>query len=94
MLLLLNLTYQDISFEGSFIMTDLSQNVSNQFVVYPVTNDFGILKLLEKSVEDIVIKKPNNDLLLSFDNKIMLTILASNEYESYVIKTNEILIRI
>jgi hypothetical protein len=67
---------------------------SNRFEVYPIENDFGILKLLEQKIKEILVDKSNNNLFILFENQISLTILASSNYESYTIKTDDNSLRV
>jgi hypothetical protein len=82
-----------ISFEGEFILTDANGN-ANKFKVYPVENDFGILKLIEQEIIEITVSEPENDLHILFENKMSLIIIASKYYESYTIKTKDDFIRV
>jgi hypothetical protein len=82
-----------ISFEGQFILTEQSGK-KNKLDVYPVTDDSGLLKLLEQKIEKVSASKLDNNLFILFENQISLTILASDNYESYTIKTDNCIIRV
>lgn len=81
-----------ISFEGEFILTE-QDGKANKFEVYPIENDFGLLKLLEQKIIEISVDKSDN-LFLLFENQVSLSILASKDYEAYTIKTDDNLIRV
>lgn len=57
--------------------------------VYPVNTDYGILKLLEKTVVDIHSNDSRTDLYISFTNECHLILKGSSQYESYEIIVND-----
>lgn len=57
--------------------------------VYPVTNDFGFLRLLEKSIIGTDIDANRNILTLVFEDAVTLHLIGNSEYESYKVKVNE-----
>lgn len=82
-----------INFEGQFILTEQNGR-ENKFDVYPVKDDLGILKLLEQKIEEVSASKLTNNLFILFENRMSLTILASDSYESYTIKIDDLLVRV
>lgn len=76
-----------ISVEGgfSFLCNDKKCDYKE---IHPVTNDLGILKLLEKRVTKIYTNQKRNDLTLEFEENIVLELFGSEMYESYTLNVN------
>ena len=82
-----------ISLEGGFLIKSPGDE-EVEINVYPVTTDNGLLKFLEQKIEKLSLDGVNNSLFIAFENKMSLTLLASDNYESYTIKTSDQLIRV
>ena len=83
-----------ISFEGDFHFYEETQNHPGIMSVYPVNKDFGLLKLLEQKIEILEVEQVSSNLLVVFENKMKLKLIASINYESYSLKSEDQLIRI
>lgn len=60
--------------------------------VYPVENDFGLLRILEKKIVRLDISDDREELKIEFEGNTILHLTANEMYESYliVIDGNEI----
>lgn len=80
-----------IQFEGAFATT--FDNKTREYdEVYPVKNDFGLLKLLEYKIAQVNVNSDRDVLVLLFENGSSLKLIGNKNYESYVISlaSNEI----
>ncbi len=73
-----------IQFSGSFSFQH-SGRKDDFNEVYPVKDDFGLLKLLGKKITQIKTNDGRNILILWIDHNIILKLIGSKEYESYII---------
>ena len=72
-----------IQFSGSFSVQFNNQRFDYD-EVYPVQNDYGLLKLLlEKEIVNVLTNERRNSLVLEFDGKIILELNGNEEYESF-----------
>lgn len=86
----INVFFESVGFvtiNGSFSIF-LDQNVFNYREVYPVKNDFNLLKLLEKKVVDVFTNEQRNILTYVFEDNIILKLIGDDMYESYRINVN------
>lgn len=73
-----------IQFSGGFSI--LFDNQKKEYEeVYPVKKDYDILMLLEKKIIDVKINNERNVLTLEFEGAIILELIGSKEYESYIL---------
>lgn len=56
--------------------------------VFPVKNDFGLLKFLEKKVETAGTDKNRNNLLLVFEDKSVIEIISDFAFEAFSLYIN------
>lgn len=87
-------TERYVSFEGEFILSNNDKD-EKKYEVFPITTDKSdILNLLEQTIDNIIIERAKNALSILFSNGFRLTLLSSENYESYIIKTSKDFIRI
>ncbi|MBP6184082.1 MAG: hypothetical protein KA479_04025 [Saprospiraceae bacterium] len=73
-----------IQFSGSFSFFYSSRkHIYDE--VFPVQNDYGLLKLLEKKIVKATINNERDALTLDFEEGIILELIGSKEYESFTI---------
>ena len=73
-----------IQFSGSFSFYDKGQKYDYE-EVYPVQDDYNLLKLLEKKITQVITNEDRNVLILEFEDKIILKLIGSESYESYTL---------
>jgi hypothetical protein len=73
-----------IQFSGSFVL-HVDGKRFDYVEVYPVKNDFGLLKLLEKKIVKVFTNDERNDLTIEFDTGIILQLKSVGQYESYTL---------
>lgn len=77
-----------IQFSGGFSIR-FGDQIIHHNEVYPVQDDFGLLKLLlEKAVTDVQTNEERNSLILEFENKITLVLIGNDQYESFTLNHN------
>jgi hypothetical protein len=76
-----------INIEGSFFIS--INNQKNQFNVYPIQNDFGLLQLLEKKIIEAETNIERDRLVLLFENEYSIELVGDIGYESYTIRIGE-----
>lgn len=62
--------------------------------LFPVTNDFGLLFLLDKTIIEVVLNQQNDGFTIIFDNSSELALKGNEMFESFLLNINgqEILI--
>jgi hypothetical protein len=82
-----------VQFSGEFRIAD-KQNTKEYSEVYPISDDRGILNLLEQEILKAVTNPDRTELTLIFENDYSLTLISCPHYESFtiVIGENEILV--
>jgi|JI10StandDraft_1071094.scaffolds.fasta_scaffold137675_2 hypothetical protein len=74
-----------IQFSGGFAF-ELDGHNFNYEEVYPVQNDYGLIKLLlEKQIIDIYTNIEKNNLYMKLDNGNLLLLFGSEQYESFIV---------
>jgi hypothetical protein len=76
-----------ITFEGEYIIEENNQQMRCN--VFPLKNDNGLLTLIETEIEDAYTDYERKDLRIKFSNRIILTLIGSDQYESYSIKKGD-----
>jgi len=77
-----------VTIEGRFSVTN-EVGIKKEFEVYPVSSDFGLLKLLEQKIQKAYTNDKRSDLILEFDSNYTVVLLGDDNYESYVIKIGD-----
>lgn len=77
-----------IQFSGTFTIHFRHRKIYYQ-EVYPVINDFGLLKLIEKSIVGVEVNDYRNILTLIFEDEIKLQLTGNDNYESFRVKIND-----
>ena len=82
-----------IQFSGSFSI-EINNQINNYNEVYPVRNDYHLLKVLEKKIISVSINENLNSLSFCFEENIKLILYSNDNYESFRIFNdgNEIVI--
>jgi hypothetical protein len=62
--------------------------------VFPAKNDFGLISLLEKQIQNATTNSERTNLKLEFENGDILLLYGTPEFESYSIKIENSMIRI
>ncbi len=77
-----------VKIEGYFSLSfhDKEKRVYN---VYPVSHDFGLLRLLEKKIVSIAANEARNSLIINFEEGMELTLIGDSNFESYSIKIGD-----
>jgi hypothetical protein len=70
-----------IGIEGRFIVDFIGIKV--EYNTFPVENDFGLLKLLNKKIINIYTNTLRTELTIEFENKLILFLLSDKMYESF-----------
>lgn len=77
-----------IQWSGGFSISILGKK--NEFEsVFPVQNDFGLLKLLEKEVVSVSISQNRDMLSITFNDNINLELISDIYYESFTVYIND-----
>lgn len=74
-----------INIETEFSI-DKHGNSSSSGELYPVSTDYGLLELMEKSILRVEINESRDGLALTFDDNIILRLNSKANYESFSIK--------
>ena len=82
-----------IQFSGSFSLRHSGQSFDYN-EVYPLDNDLGLLKLLEKKITGVEINENRDILNVQFENESELRIIGNKFYESFLICINGNQIRV
>ena len=77
-----------IQFSGPFSIHYEGKTFSFEEVC-PVSNDFGLLQLLEKKIIDVSINEARTTLSLTFETEVIVSLLSDEWYESFEIHINE-----
>jgi hypothetical protein len=77
-----------ITIEGEYIIEE--NNQQGRYNVFPLKNDNGLLTLIETEIEDSYTDYERKDLRIKFSNRIILTLIGSDQYESYSIKKGDL----
>ncbi|MEO8820891.1 MAG: hypothetical protein ABI374_08630 [Ginsengibacter sp.] len=76
-----------IQFSGGFSFNFSDQsNIYDE--VYPVKNDLGLLRILEKKITNIDINNNRDKLTIHFEDKSELCLIGNKFYESFIINCN------
>jgi hypothetical protein len=81
-----------IQFSGSFSFKSVVGFIS-YLEVYPIKDDLGLLRLLQKKITNIHINNDRNELRIEFEDKSELCLIG-NRYESFLIHINGTEIRV
>jgi hypothetical protein len=76
-----------IQVSGSFSICYLEKQFTYD-EVYPVENDFGLLRILEKKMVRLDISDDREELKIEFEGNTTLYLIANEMYESYLIVVN------
>ena len=76
-----------ITFEGDYIVEE--NNKQMEYSVFPLKSDNGLLVLIETEIEDSYTDSLRKNLRIKFSNKIILTLMGADQYESYSIKKGD-----
>ena len=71
-----------VQFSGYFFLKIDGQEVESE-EVYPVLSDYGLLKLLEKKIENIYCNKDRSSLMIEFGENTSLLLKSNALYESF-----------
>ncbi len=77
-----------ITIEGDFIIEENNQQL--KYNVYPVKNDSGLFSLIETEIIDSYTDFERKNLHIKFSNKIILTLIEDDQFESYSINKGEL----
>lgn len=74
-----------IQFSGGFSIRFDDQSIHHN-EVYPVQDDFGLLKLLlEKEITDVQTNEERNSLVLEIEKRITLVLFGNEQFESFTL---------
>ena|ERR1700712_2087812 len=76
-----------ITLEGEYIISIVGKE--HLYNVYPVSYENGLLELIEKKVERTEVLNSKKDLTIHFENSLCVTLINSDNYESYQVKIND-----
>lgn len=82
-------TFGSIEITGNFSI-DNGHHTCIYEEIYPITDDMGLLKLLEKSITLITINESRDTLVITFEDNSILTLIGNEYYESYSIKIGRV----
>lgn len=74
-----------IQFSGAFSMLYNDGQKVTYEEVYPVYNDYKLLELLEKKINEISTNERRTDLIITFEGNNVLCLNGDENYESYLI---------
>lgn len=73
-----------LQFSGGFSFSVSGATVSYE-EVYPVRDDFGLLRILEKEIYDVSIFSNREGFSIKFDGGIVLCVTSNEMYESFTL---------
>lgn len=82
---------RSITIEGAFVLEPIGEG-KKIFEVCPVTQDFGLLALLEKRIVTAEINREVNSLIFLMENGTRLEILSSEFYESFTVRIGDFIL--
>ena len=77
-----------ITIEGEYIIEE--NTLQMRFNTFPLKGDNGLLTLIETEIEDSYTDYERKDLRIKFSNRITLTLIGNDQYESYSIKKGDL----